>query len=110
MYPPSSLDTMPFPTHNVIELQERFAERRLELQLTTSAAALAGRILSVFRSSVPVHVATPQPSMAWVGGPRSQPRDGRGRFLPRAWLADAELFLPADQAWFRSPLASTTER
>lgn len=47
-----------------------------------------------------------QPSMAWFDGPRTQPRDARGRFLSRAWLADAELFLPTDRAWFRHPVTA----
>jgi hypothetical protein len=53
-----------------------------------------------------------QPSMCNLNrvGYRTRPRDCRGRFLPRSWLADAELFLPADRAWFVKPLTSTTER
>ena len=47
-----------------------------------------------------------QPSMAWFDGPRTQPRDGRGRFLSKAWLADAELFTATDRAWFRHPVTS----
>lgn len=43
-----------------------------------------------------------QPSMAWTTGPRTQPRDGTGRFLSKAWLTQAEQFTPADLAWFRS--------
>jgi hypothetical protein len=49
-----------------------------------------------------------QPTMHWWGEARpyrSQPRDGRGRFLSKTWLAEAELFLPADVAWFRHPVS-----
>lgn len=42
--------------------------------------------------------------MLWFGTWRCQPRDGRGKFLSKLWLAEAELFLPADRAWFCSPL------
>lgn len=41
----------------------------------------------------------------WVGKEpsRKPPRDGRGRFLSKAWLRQAETFTPSDLAWFRSP-------
>lgn len=34
---------------------------------------------------------------------REQPRDGRGRFLSKAWLQRAETYSAADLAWFRRP-------
>jgi len=71
-------------------LELAFNARRRQLGRSCDAALGAGRQLS-------------QPSMAWTGGPREQPRDGRGRFLSRAWLAQAETFTAADAAWFRSP-------
>jgi hypothetical protein len=108
---PSSITALPH-VHNLTDLERAFNARRRELRIETQAATLAGRVLAMFRRSIsqprvsgPL-VAPPlaQPSMSWVDGPRTQPRDGRGRFLPRTWLADAELFLPADRAWFRSPI------
>lgn len=91
---PSALVALPHATHNLAELEHAFNARRRQVIAIVDSAALAGRVLT-------------QPSMSWVDGPRTQPRDGRGRFLPRTWLADAELFLPADLAFFRSPLSST---
>lgn len=93
---------------NLLELELAFKSRRRMLQEQTRAATLVGRILHMFRRDADVahHIPMAQPSMSWVDGPRTQPRDGRGRFLPRVWLADAELYLPADRAWFRAPLST----
>lgn len=90
------------------DLENAFNSRRRLLVEQTRAAALVGRILHMFRRDADVahHAPMAQPTMAWFDGPRTQPRDGRGRFLPRTWLADAELYLPADRAWFRSPLST----
>jgi hypothetical protein len=78
--------------------------------LVTGRATLIQRIsMRLFRrhySGLLLPAAPAQPTMSWVDGPRTQPRDERGRFLPRAWLADAELFLPADRAWFRHPVST----
>jgi diadenosine tetraphosphatase ApaH/serine/threonine PP2A family protein phosphatase len=110
---PSTLVAMPpHQTHNLAELERRFNERRQQLAAETRAATLAGRVLARFRAALHLDISPstepqvepPQPTMAWFDGPRRQPRDGRGRFLPKTWLADAELFLPADLAWFHSPI------
>lgn len=79
-------------------------------------AAMAGRATLIQRvgmrlfkrhyTGLPLPTAPAQPTMSWVDGFRTQPRDARGRFLTRAWLADAELFLPADRAWFRHPVST----
>ncbi len=106
---PSTLAALPVATHNLAELEHAYSARRRGTQHQSEAAILAGRVLTM-----PVYgdtgssSADAQPTMAWVDGPRSQPRDGRGRFLPRTWLADAELFLPSDRAFFRSPITSAT--
>lgn len=50
-----------------------------------------------------------EPRIAWFDAHhpyRPQPRGPNGRFMSKAWLADAELFLPADRAFFRSPLST----
>lgn len=88
--PPSVLTALPTVRH-IADYERAFAARRKMAIAEVANAALVGRILA-------------QPSMSWVDGVRSQPRDGLGRFLPRSWLADAELFLPADRAWFRAPV------
>lgn len=88
---PSSLAALPYATHRLADLESAFNARRRRVIDTVETAALAGRAMT-------------QPTMSWVDGHRTQPRDGRGRFLPRTWLADAELFLPGDLAFFRSPL------
>jgi hypothetical protein len=102
----SILAQLPAATGTLADLENAFDSRRRLLQEQVRAATLVGRILHMFRSDTHVDIAPlAQPSMSWVDGPRTQPRDGRGRFLPREWLADAELFLPADRAWFRSALS-----
>jgi hypothetical protein len=75
-------------------LASHFTARKFELESQAGSVILAGRI-------------TLQPTMAWNDGYRMQPRDGRGRFLPRTWLAAAEVFTAADAQWFRSPVSST---
>lgn len=47
-----------------------------------------------------------QPTQSSPAGPRTQPRDGLGRFLPRTWLDRAETFTAVDLAWFRKPLTA----
>lgn len=74
-------------------LAAQFTARRRALQTEIAACHLATRLR--------------QPSMAWTHGPRTQPRDGRGRLLSKAWLARAETFTAADLAWFRNPVRST---
>lgn len=83
-----------------------FQSRSQALQETVRAATLVGRILHMARRDSAAAPATglAQPSMSWFDGPRVQPRGRNGKFLSKAWLADAELFLPADRAWFRAPL------
>jgi hypothetical protein len=34
----------------------------------------------------------------------TRPRDGRGRFLSKAWQREAQSFTATDLAWFRSPI------
>lgn len=112
---PSVLSALPSATHRIADYEQAFNARRKELRSTVGALSLARwlcvRIAALVASrsvtAAPVVAALAQPSMSWVDGPRSQPRDGRGKFLSRSWLADAELFLPADRAWFRSPLSTT---
>jgi hypothetical protein len=111
---PSTLAALPPATHKLADLEAAFNARRRQLAHETESATLVGRILHMLRLARPVHttweICNAQPTMSWVDGPRSQPRDGRGRFLPRTWLADAELFLPSDRAFFRKPLTTNTER
>lgn len=95
---PSSLTALPVSTHRLADLESAFNARRRELGRERDAAAL---VAIVGGMTQPIA----HPSMSWFDGPRCQPRDGRGRFLPRTWLAAAELFLPSDLAWFRSPLS-----
>lgn len=90
---PSTLSALPAATHNLAELELAYNTRRRSLVVQVDAASLAGRQLV-------------QPSMAWTSGPRTQPRDGRGRFLSATWLAQAETFTPSDLAWFRGPIGA----
>lgn len=83
------MHSLPLHLHDAAIL----AERRSELELQATAAILTGRILA-------------QPTMAGASGPRSQPRDGRGRFLPGSWLRAAESYSAADLAWFRGPVGA----
>jgi hypothetical protein len=97
---PSTLASLPpaaaIELHSLADLEAAFNARRLALREQADAQLLAGRVL----------IGTiPQPSMASPTGPRTQPRDGRGRFLNRAWLAAAESYSPAELAWFRAPIA-----
>lgn len=73
-------------------LRAAWLDRSRELEAESAAAILSGRILCT------------QPAMANPSAPgyRSQPRDGRGRLLSKAWLRQAETFTAADLAWFRS--------
>lgn len=105
---PAILAQLPKAGVPVADLENAFNSRRRMLQEQTRAATLVGRILHMFRRDADTahHASMAQPSMSWVDGPRTQPRDGRGRFLPRTWLADAELFLPTDRAWFRAALST----
>lgn len=115
MYAASSvLSALPSATHRIADYEQAFNARRRELRHDVRSLSLARwlcvRIAALIASrpvaAAPVVATLAQPSMSWVDGPRSQPRDGRGRFLPRTWLADAELFLPADRAWFRSAIST----
>jgi len=85
---PSSLTALPHPTHNLAELESAFNARRLELahheRVTAWIASIAPQVRTV--------------------APHRAPRDGRGRFLSKAWLQRAETFTAADLAFFRSPL------
>lgn len=103
--PPSSITALPH-VRTIDEYETAFNARRQALRIESAAATIAGRVLSMLRrtSQISAPPVGSQPTMSWVDGPRTQPRDGRGRFLPRSWLADAELFLPADRAFFRKPL------
>lgn len=96
--------------------------RRLQLERQAELAILAGRINALCRKAgriladVEIYaltddpIAASQPTMAWFDGPRMQPRDGRGRFLSRSWLAAAEIYTAADAAWFRRPVTASEER
>lgn len=99
----------------------RHAERRAQLERQVQAAILVGRIRALCRKAARIIAdvefyaiepgAPQQPTMAWFAEPgqrpfRSQPRNGRGRFLSKAWLAEAELFTNADRAWFRHPVST----
>lgn len=114
MYAASSvLSALPSATHRIADYEQAFNARRKELRQSVRSLSLARWLcvrIAALVAARPVTAATvvatlAQPSMSWVDGPRSQPRDGRGRFLPRTWLADAELFLHTDRVWFRSPLS-----
>lgn len=74
---------------NALKLNRAFANRRAELAAVSAAQLIAARIL-----------------FARVEGElrRTQRRDGRGKFLSKAWLQRAETFTPADRAFFRSPI------
>lgn len=112
---PSTLATLPASIHRLADLEAAYNARRRTLNATTEAATLAGRTMARVEALtlVPGQWDTGSASapctMAWVDGPRTQPRGPNGRFLPRTWLADAELFLPADRAFFRRPLTASTE-
>lgn len=88
-----TLDTSPPPpplAGILAWLADHFAARGAELDHQVGMTLLVRRLLA-------------QPTMTWPGtqlGYRSQPRDGRGRLLSKAWLAAAETFTPADLAWF----------
>lgn len=93
------------------------ADRRALLDRQADAAVLAGRILSTVRRADGILASLPQmgeaeptqPTMARLDGTghRSQPRDGRGRLLGKAWLRRAESYSPDEVAWFRSPIRCT---
>lgn len=68
---------------NLDVLATLHALRSTTLNTAASAVILAGRIVT-----------------------RSQQRDGRGRFLSRAWQRQAETFSAADVAWFRSSVGA----
>lgn len=74
---------------NALKLNRAFANRRAELAAVSDAQLVAARILYA-RVERELH--------------RQQPRDGRGKFLSKAWLQRAETFTPADRAFFRSPI------
>jgi hypothetical protein len=108
---PSVLSALPH-VRPIADYEAAFNARRRELGAVVTVvthvrrASLFQRLAAaLFAPSSAPSLALAQPSMAWVDGPRTQPRDGRGRFLSRAWLAEAEVFLPRDAAWFRSPVA-----
>lgn len=92
---PSVLSALPH-VHPIAAYEAAFNARRRQAIAAVTTGELAGRVL----------VVAAQPTMSWVDGPRSQPRSPDGRFLPRSWLAEAELFLPADRAWFRHPVGT----
>jgi len=79
---PSTLAALPATFGPAAELERAFNARRSELASQERATTLTW--------------------MAFFPRPRS--RDGRGRFLSKAWLDRAEAFTTADLAWFRSPL------
>lgn len=84
---------LPSQFHDLAQLRTR----REYLDRQADAAILTGRILA-------------QPRIGWFDSHvthRTQPRGPNGRFLSKAWLADAELFLPSDRAFFRSPIRCT---
>lgn len=81
----------------VTSLAERMLARCRQLVAETDAAILSGRTLAAYE----MH----QPTMVWSSGPRTMPRDGRGRLLSKRWLAAAEAYSATDLAWFRSPVS-----
>jgi hypothetical protein len=94
--PPSTLTALPIATHSLADLESAFNARRVELVHRVRAANIAGRILHMLRSrgaeELPLAALDfAQPTMANPTAPgyRSQPRDGRGRLLSKAWLARA---------------------
>jgi hypothetical protein len=117
-FPPSTLAALPQSVHSLAELEAAFNSRRQSLANTVHVAVTMRRAtiaerLKRIASGLFTTTTDPsslsqlmQPTMSWVDGPRVQPRGPNGRFLSKAWLADAELFLPADRAWFRSPLST----
>jgi hypothetical protein len=76
-----------FNAYPITKLEAELLERRLVLEATARASTLAGRSIA-------------------LDAMRPQRRDGRGRFLSRAWLDAAESYSPSNLAWFRSPLSS----
>lgn len=99
------------------------AERRAQLERQAEAVILAGRITALCRKAARILVdvevytwseladapaAPEQPTMRNLDGLgyRSQPRDGRGRLLGKAWLRRAEALNAADLAWFRHPVST----
>lgn len=78
---PSTLTALPHATHRLADLEAAFNARRGEL-----ATQELGSVTW------------------WAHQPRQAPRDGRGRFLSKAWLQRAETYSAADLAFFRSPL------
>jgi hypothetical protein len=95
----------PYPTHSLVDLQAAHQARSVELQRTAETTILVGRLTAMYRRFATLFVRPTygaQPTMAWDAGPRTQPRDGRGRFLSKAWLREAETFTHRDIAWFRS--------
>lgn len=90
--PPSTLTALPHGyCYRIADLERAFNTRRRALRDEVANAALVGRILAQ-----PITGRNP---------PHEQPRDGRGRFMSKAWLVAAEAFMPSDCAWFRSPIA-----
>lgn len=91
--------------------------RARELEAGADAQLTAARVLfaRVERElAAPAFVALPELTLlestplcreVRAAGGRPAPRDGRGKFLSKAWLAEAETFTAADLAWFRSPIA-----
>lgn len=114
-----------------------FHERREQLERQAELAVLTGRIRALCQRAALVLVDVTiyaeldepaQPTMARTEltllalsegpgvnaraaaiGYRSQPRNGRGRFLSKAWLRAAESYLTTDLAWFRAPVTPSQE-
>lgn len=92
---PSTLASLPHATHRLADLETAFQSRRREL----AAQAWASRV-----SQPTMRIASAEPHAPGYALHRAMPRDGRGRFLSRAWLTQAETFTATDLAWFRHPV------
>lgn len=100
--------------HRLAEYEAAYNARRARLAAEVDAATLAGRVFTAISTARNAAPQPAQPTMRWFVDAgqrpyRSQPRDGRGRFLSKAWLAEAELFTAQDRAWFRGPITSSQE-
>jgi hypothetical protein len=88
---PSVMSALPH-IRPITDCERDFNARRLALAIRSDAELLAARQLF---SRVEAELCADRPA----------PRDGRGRYLSKAWLRDAETFSAADFAWFRHPVS-----
>jgi len=110
---PSVLSALPH-VHPIAAYETAFNARRDQLVRQTETELVLGRIAALLRWAtgilvdVEIYCLAPdvvlpveQPTIRWRGQLRTQPRDGKGRLLSKAWLNRAEQFSAADLAWFR---------